>query len=245
MELERYRRQLSIPEIGEGGQRKLAASSVLVVGAGGLGGPLLYALAGAGVGRLVVADGDIVSLSNLNRQFLFEQADLGRPKAEAAARRLSAFNPEITVEGKQLQLEEQNASKLLAGCQLAVAAVDNLPARLALNAACAQARIPLVNGGVEGWYGSVQAVEFGKTPCLACCYAGTAPEEGGQALGAVTGAVASLMASVTIQMLLGHNPIPGELLFYDGKGMTLDKVPVERSPGCPVCGKGEKGLGIG
>lgn len=245
MELERYRRQLSIPELREGGQRKLAASSVLVVGAGGLGGPLLYALAGAGVGRLVVVDGDTVSLSNLNRQFLFEQGDLGRPKAEAATRRLSAFNPEITVEGKQLQLEEQNASELLAGCQLAVAAVDNLPARLALNAACAQARIPLVNGGVEGWYGSVQAVEFGKTPCLACCYAGTAPVEGGQALGAVTGAVASLMASVVLQMLLGHNPIPGELLFYDGKGMTLDKVPVERSPGCPVCGKGEKGLGIG
>lgn len=238
MELERYRRQMNIPELGEGGQRKLAASSVLVVGAGGLGGPLLYALAGAGVGRLVVADGDIVSLSNLNRQFLFAQDDLGRPKAEAAARRLSAFNPEITVEGKQLQLEEQNASELLAGCQLAVAAVDNLPARLALNAACAKGKILLVNGGVEGWYGSVQAVEFGKTPCLACCYAGTAPVEGGQALGAVTGAVASLMASVTIQMLLGHNPIPGELLFYDGKGMTLDKVPVERSPGCPVCGKG-------
>lgn len=245
MELERYRRQMNIPEIGEGGQRKLAASSVLVVGAGGLGGPLLYALAGAGVGRLVVADGDIVSLSNLNRQFLFAQDDLGRPKAEAAARRLSAFNPEITVEGKQLQLEEQNASELLAGCQLAVAAVDNLPARLALNAACAKGKILLVNGGVEGWYGSVQAVEFGKTPCLACCYAGTAPVEGGQALGAVTGAVASLMASVALQMLLGHNPIPGELLFYDGKGMTLDKVPVERSPGCPVCGKGEKGLGIG
>ena len=245
MELERYRRQMNIPELGEGGQRKLAASSVLVVGAGGLGGPLLYALAGAGVGRLVVADGDIISLSNLNRQFLFAQDDLGRPKAEAAARRLSAFNPEITVEGKQLQLEEQNASELLAGCQLAVAAVDNLPARLALNAACAKGKILLVNGGVEGWYGSVQAVEFGKTPCLACCYAGTAPVEGGQALGAVTGAVASLMASVTIQMLLGHNPIPGELLFYDGKGMTLDKVPVERSPGCPVCGKGEKGLGIG
>ena len=243
MELERYRRQMNIPEIGEGGQRKLAASSVLVVGAGGLGGPLLYALAGAGVGRLVVADGDIVSLSNLNRQFLFAQDDLGRPKAEAAARRLSAFNPEITVEGKQLQLEEQNASELLAGCQLAVAAVDNLPARLALNAACAKGKILLVNGGVEGWYGSVQAVEFGKTPCLACCYAGTAPVEGGQALG--TGAVASLMASVALQMLLGHNPIPGELLFYDGKGMTLDKVPVERSPGCPVCGKGEKGLGIG
>lgn len=245
MELERYRRQLSIPELGEGGQRKLAASSVLVVGAGGLGGPLLYALAGAGVGRLVVVDGDTVSLSNLNRQFLFAQDDLGRPKAEAAARRLSAFNPEITVEGMDCWLNERTAPGLLEDCQLAVVAVDNLPARLALNTACAKGNIPLVNGGVEGWYGSVQAVEFGKTPCLACCYAGTAPEEGGQALGAVTGAVASLMASVTIQMLLGHNPIPGELLFYDGKGMTLDKVPVERSPGCPVCGKGEKGLGIG
>ena len=80
------------------------------------------------------------------------------------------------------------------------------------------------------------AVEFGKTPCLACCYAGTAPEEGGQALGAVTGAVASLMASVTLQMLLGHNPIPGELLLYDGRRLELDRVPVERGMGCPVCG---------
>lgn len=236
MELERYRRQITIPELGEEGQRRLASSSVLVVGAGGLGGPLLYALAGAGVGRLVVADGDTVSLSNLNRQFLFDQADLGRPKAEAAARRLSAFNPELTVEGRQTWLEAQNGGELLAGCQLAVAAVDNLTARLALNAACAAGGIPLVNGGVEGWYGSVQAVEFGKTPCLACCYAGTAPQEGGQALGAVTGAVASLMASVTLQLLLGHNPIPGELLLYDGRRLELDRVPAERSPGCPVCG---------
>ena len=236
MELERYRRQLTIPEIGTEGQRKLAASSVLVVGAGGLGGPLLYALAGAGVGRLVVVDGDTVSLSNLNRQFLFDQADLGRPKAEAAARRLSAFNPDLRVEGVEAWLDEKTGMELLADCQLAVAAVDNLPARLALNAACAKKNIPLVNGGVEGWYGSVMAVEFGKTPCLACCYAGTAPEEGGQALGAVTGAVASLMATVALQMLLGHNPIPGEMLLYDGKRLELDRVPVERGTGCPVCG---------
>ena len=236
MELERYRRQLAIPEIGEEGQHKLADSSVLVVGAGGLGGPLLYALAGAGVGRLVVVDGDTVSLSNLNRQFLFDQADLGRPKAETAARRLSAFNPDLRVEGVEAWLDEKAGMNLLADCQLTVAAVDDLPARLALNAACAQKNIPLVNGGVEGWYGSVMAVEFGKTPCLACCYAGTAPEEGGQALGAVTGAVASLMASVTLQMLLGHNPIPGELLLYDGRRLELDRVPVERGTGCPVCG---------
>ena len=147
MELERYRRQLAIPEIVEEGQHKLAASSVLVVGAGGLGGPLLYALAGAGVGRLVVVDGDTVSLSNLNRQFLFDQADLGRPKAEAAARRLSAFNPDLRVEGVEAWLDEKTGMELLADCQLAVAAVDNLPARLALNAACAKRKIPLVNGG--------------------------------------------------------------------------------------------------
>ena len=236
MELERYRRQMPLPELGEAGQRKLAASSVLVVGAGGLGGPLLYVLAGAGVGRLVVVDGDTVSLSNLNRQFLFEQADLGRPKAEAAARRLAAFNPEIRVEGVQAVLDGENGPALLADCQLAVSAVDDLPTRLALNAACAQKNIPLVNGGVEGWYGSVLAVEFGKTPCLACCYAGTAPENGGQALGAVTGAVASLMASVSLQLLLGHDPIPGQMLLYDGRRMSLDKVSLERSPGCPVCG---------
>ena len=235
MELERYRRQLTIPEIGTEGQRKLAASSVLVVGAGGLGGPLLYALAGVGVGRLVVVDGDTVSLSNLNRQFLFDQADLGRSKAGEGARRLSRSTPDPRVEGVEAWLDEKTGMELLADCQLAVAAVDNLPARLALNAACAKRKIPLVNGGVEGWYGSVMAVEFGKTPCLACCYAGTTPEEGGQALGAVTGAVASLMATVALQMLLGHNPIPGEMLLYDGKRLELDRVPVERGTGCPVC----------
>ena len=236
MELERYKRQISLPELGLEGQRRLAASSVLVVGAGGLGGPLLYALAGAGVGRLVVADGDTVSLSNLNRQFLFEQRDLGRPKAEAAAGRLAAFNPELRVEGVQTWLDGSNGAELLSGCQLAVAAVDNLPARLTLNAACAGAGIPLVNGGVDGWYGSVLAVEFGKTPCLACCYSGTAFAGEPAALGAVTGAVASLMASAALGLLLGANPIPGELLLYDGTRLELDRVPIGRSPGCPVCG---------
>ena len=236
MELERYKRQIALPELGLEGQRRLAASSVLVVGAGGLGGPLLYALAGAGVGRLVVVDGDTVSLSNLNRQILFEQRDLGRPKAEAAAGRLAAFNPELRVEGVQTWLDGSNGAELLSGCQLAVAAVDNLPARLTLNAACAKAGIPLVNGGVDGWYGSVLAVEFGKTPCLACCYGGTSPAQEPAALGAVTGAVASLMASAALGLLLGENPIAGELLLYDGKRLELDRVPVERSPGCPICG---------
>lgn len=236
MELERYRRQLNIPEIGPEGQNRLAASSVLVVGAGGLGGPVLYALAGAGVGRLVVVDGDTVSLSNLNRQFVFTQADLGRPKAEIAARRLAAFNRELRVEGQVCRLDRENGKALLAGCQLAVAAVDNLEGRLALNAACVEQGTPLVNGGVEGWYGTVMAVEPRKTPCLACCYAGTEAPEGGQALGAVTGAVGSLMASVALQLLLGENPIPGELLLYDGRRLELERVPVERSPGCPVCG---------
>lgn len=236
MELERYRRQLNIPEIGPEGQSRLAASSVLVVGAGGLGGPVLYALAGAGVGRLVVVDGDTVSLSNLNRQFLFYQADLGRPKAEAATRRLAAFNPKIRVEGMNCWLDKSTAPTLLEGCQLAVAAVDNLEGRLALNAACVEQGVPLVNGGVEGWYGTIMALEPRKTPCLACCYAGTEAPEGGQALGAVTGAVGSLMASVALQLLLGENPIPGELLLYDGRRLELERVPVERSPGCPVCG---------
>lgn len=234
MELERYRRQLNIPEIGMEEQNRLASSSVLVAGAGGLGGPVLYALAGAGVGRLVVVDGDTVSLSNLNRQFLFTQADLGRPKAEVAARRLAAFNPELRVEGQVCQLDRKNGKAMLAGCQLAVTAVDNLEGRLALNAVCVEQGLPLVNGGVEGWYGTIMAVEPYKTPCLACCYTGTAPEQSGEALGAVTGAVGSLMSSVAFQLLLGENPIPGELLLYDGKRLELERVPVERSPGCSV-----------
>ena len=235
----RFERQLTIKEIGQEGQEKINSSNVLVVGAGGLGAPLLYALAGAGVGNITIVDGDFVSLGNLNRQFLYTQAEIGFRKADMAAVRLRSFNPDIRIEAVHHHVRPNNVEPLLDGKDMVLCAVDNIPTRMLLNRVCARRKIPLLNGGVEGLYGVLMAVEYGKTPCLECFYKHSSPQkEKGSALGAVSSVVASLMANTAIKMLLGNeNPIPGEMLLYDGINLTLEKIPVDRNPNCLVCGK--------
>lgn len=238
MRSNRYERQIPIEQIGEKGQERFAGSDVLVVGAGGLGSPLLYALAGAGVGRLTVVDGDRVSLSNLNRQFLYSQSDVGEKKAEAAAARLKAFNPEIRVDWAGRYFKSEADGSLLDGRDAVAATADNIPVRILLNRLCAKKNIPLINGGVEGLYGVVEAVEYGKTPCLECYRPPTRARKGsGTAFGAVSCAVASLAANVLLSILLGKNPVPGEILVYDGVNVSLEKVKAVRNPECRVCGK--------
>lgn len=239
MEIEnRYERQIDIPQIGTEGQKKLAQSSLLVVGAGGLGAPLLYALAGAGIGHLTIVDGDYVSMGNLNRQFLYTQAEIGFRKADMAAVRLRRFNPEIQIEAIHHHARPNNVETMVDGKDMVIVAADNISTRLLLNRVCAKRNIPLINGGVEGLYGALMAIEYGKTPCLECFYAHTAAKrESGTALGAVSSVIASLMANTAIEMLLEKNPIPGEMLLYDGVRLTLEKVPVSRDPNCRICGE--------
>lgn len=233
--MERYKSHMTIPQIGEAGQAQLRRASVVVVGAGGLGSTLLYCLAGAGVGQITVIDDDRVSLSNLNRQFLYTTEDIGKSKAETAAKRLRALNPEITITAVTQRISKENAGQLLDGSSLVLLAVDQLDTRLTVNAVCVELDIPLINGGVSGMYGSVQAVMPGTTPCLACLYKDGEEAESAGSFAPVVSCISALMAQAGLHILLGGQP-PAGLLYYDGLRMTLTEIPTARNPKCPVCG---------
>jgi len=238
--LERYSRQIILPQIGPEGQERLAAASVLVIGAGGLGSTLLYCLAGAGVGRIGIIDDDTVSESNLNRQFLFAAADIGREKAAAAAERLRAFNPRIKIEELNQRVTEKNAPELIAGRDLVILAVDNIETRLHVNRACCGVGTALINGGVEGFYGYVQIVEPGLTACVECLYAqlrGSRAEEL-PSLGAAVSVISSLMADAAVLTLLGlPNPLNNGMLFIDAENLTFERAEISRKRSCPACGQ--------
>ena len=240
MEPSRYLRQLPIPCIGSVGQRTLAAAHVLVVGCGGLGSPLLYALCGMGVGHITFADGDTVSLSNLNRQHLHTVSDIGRNKAASAREKLAAYNPDIALTAVEHAINADNIGPLLVGCDAVALAVDTLAARLAVNRACVQAGIPLIDGGVNGFLGAVTAVFPQETACLECLYGGTSqPDEAPSAIASVTGIVAGMEAQLTLLTLLGQRTeLANRLFVFDGARLSLETLTLAKSPRCPLCGKG-------
>src|SRR5215210_4955082 len=162
-QLERYSRQLVLPEWSEAAQRSLAEASVLIVGAGALGSPVALYLAGAGVGRLGIVDGDEVELSNLHRQLLHYTPDIGVPKAHSAAAKLGFLNPDVVVEPYQVRLDADNAAGLVEGANLVVDCSDSFETRYAVNAACCAARIPLLEAGVLGTSGLVMAIRPGES----------------------------------------------------------------------------------
>ena len=157
---ERYSRQILLKEIGEEGQSKLASSCVTVVGAGGLGSSALFCLASAGIGSIKIIDSDTVELSNLNRQLIHTEADIGKNKALSASQKLRRYNSEITVTPVDSHLNEENASSLIAGSDIVLACVDNNETRLALNKVCAELGVPLIDGGVGGFEGYVQITNY-------------------------------------------------------------------------------------
>jgi molybdopterin-synthase adenylyltransferase len=232
---ERYARQAAL--MGEEGQLKLARARVLVLGAGGLGSPLLYYLAAAGVGFLTVVDGDRISESNLNRQILYTEADLGCGKAERAAERLRALNSKVCVTSVSSRFTMENGSALVSESDVVALALDNRETRLLANRLCVAQGKPLVDGGIDGWSGYVTAVVPGETPCLACWFedrriAGHIPVS----LGAMAGIVGSLEALAVVEKLLNRPGLAGKLLFINGSEWTLAPQCAGRRPECPVCG---------
>ncbi len=239
---ERYRRQIAIPAFGEAGQARLRAASVLVVGAGGLGSPALFYLAAAGVGRLVIIDGDRVTLSNLNRQILYTEADLDHPKAVAARERLHALNPQVVIEAHPVRLDEGNGAALVAGCDLVVEASDNLATKALVNRLCVAAGVPLVWGAVERFEGQMGVYRPGHA-CRACIFpaAADAPADGPPPgiIGAVAGVVGSMQALEAIKVLSGvGRPLVDTILLWEGLTQQWERVRVHRRPDCPVCGAG-------
>lgn len=249
-ELERYARHIVLPEIGGPGQQALARASVLVVGAGGLGAPVLLYLAAAGVGRLVVVDDDTVALSNLQRQPIFATTDVGRRKVDAAAERLAALNPHVTVEPHALRLDDAAAARLVHPADLVLDGSDNFPTRYRLNAACVAAGKPLVAAAMSRWEGQLALWHpAGGGPCYACVFpeppdpALTPPCALAGVVGALPGVMGSMMAMEALKALTGAGrPLRSALLLYDALDAEVRRVRTRPRPDCPVChGAGQTG----
>ncbi|MEO1460326.1 MAG: HesA/MoeB/ThiF family protein [Pseudomonadota bacterium] len=222
---DRYARQSVLAEVGAAGQARLGAAHVLVMGAGGLGAPVLPYLAGAGVGRITVVDGDRVALSNLHRQILFAEAEIGEPKATAAAAALARLNPEVTVRAVTDPLDPANAEALLAGADLALDCADSFAASYALSDACLAAGVPLVSAsalGLSGYAGGF----CGGAPSLRALFpelpAQAARCETAGVLGPVVGILGAVQAQMALAVLLGIRPSPlGQFVTLDGAGLRF------------------------
>lgn len=240
-EVERYARHLVLAEVGGPGQQALKRASVLVVGAGGVGGPAALYLAAAGIGRLAIIDDDRVALSNLQRQVIFDTADVGRLKVEAAAERLGALNPHVEVEAIDARLTADMAFELIGQFDLVLDGTDDFVTRLAVNAACVAKGRPLVSGALGRWTGQVGLFE--GRPCYRCLITEAPPDAETCArvgvIGALAGVVGSMAALEAIKRLTGAGePLTGRLLLYDGLSGQARTVRVAADPTCPVCAQG-------
>ena len=233
--MERYKRQISIPQIGTEGQMLLQSSTAAVIGAGGLGAPVLTYLAAAGVGNILVIDKDAVEESNLNRQFLYSREDIGRKKAEAAKEKLKKQNPQIKVTAFSDAFTEENGRELLKGADVVVDCVDSVKTRISVNKICLLLRIPLVEGGIYGFYGYVTSV-FQNSPCLECMgYTKEMEQKEIPSLGAAAGVVGSLQAVEALKILLGKGePFYGRLFQYDGLDGSFDEIKVKKKKDCSL-----------
>jgi molybdopterin/thiamine biosynthesis adenylyltransferase len=245
-QFERYARHLILEEVGEEGQARLMASRVLVVGAGGLGSPLLLYLAAAGVGTLVVVDDDTVDLSNLQRQIVHPTARIGARKVDSARQTLAAINPEIVVETHAFRLDASNAAELVRRYDLVADGSDNFATRYLLNDVCFAERRPLVGAALspfDGQLSTFKAYLGPPHPCYRCLFREPPPAdlvprcETAGILGAVAGVVGTLQATEVLKELLSlGESLSGTLLLYDALRAGFHKIALPRDPDCPTCG---------
>lgn len=243
----RYQKHLLLPEIGKEGQIKLRKSSVLVVGAGGLGSPVLQYLAAAGVGQIGIVDGDRLDLSNLQRQVLYGTSVLGSAKVESALERLHDLNPEIKIDIHPERFLKSNAEMLSNGRHCIVDCSDNLDTRFLINETCVKLGIPFVFGAVFRYEGQISVFDSKKGPCFRCMYPvipdnKNLPDPAANGLlGTVPGVIGMMQAAEVLKLLLGIGEVlVGKLLLYDALESSIKTVRIPKSPSCPVCGAGAK-----
>jgi adenylyltransferase/sulfurtransferase len=237
-ELDRYDRQMMIYGFGESGQAKLKKAKVFLAGLGGLGSPAAIYLAAAGIGTLRIADHDTVELSNLNRQVLHWEANVGKSKAASAADKLRQLNSTIRIETFSETITEANVAKLVGDADLIVDAMDNLPTRYLLNKTAVAKGIPFFHGAVYGFEGRAMTVLPGKTACLNCLYHGAVmPKEKFPVIGVTPAVIGCIQATEVIKYILGLGDLlTNRLLNYDGLQMKFSEFKIERDPKCEVCG---------
>ena len=241
-EIRRYSRHLILPEVGMEGQARLKQARVLMIGCGGLGSPIGLYLAAAGVGTLGLVEFDVVDESNLQRQLLYGQSDVGRPKIEAAANRLTDINRFIEIEQHPGALSSDNALELFSQYDVVVDGTDNFPTRYLVNDACVMTGKPNVYGSIFRFEGQVSVFWGARGPCYRCLFPEPPPPglvpscaEGG-VLGVLPGIIGALQANEVIKVLLGiGDPLIGRLVLFDALGLKFRELKLRKNPDCPVC----------
>ena len=236
-ERDRYDRQIMIGEIGQEGQEKLKRSRVVIAGTGGLGSPIAIYLTAAGIGMIRVIDHDQVALSNLNRQILHWEEDVGRKKVDSARMKLRNLNSAVEIEAIAETITEGNVSQLVDGCDVIVDAMDNLPTRYILNRCAIEKNIPFFHGAVNGFEGRVMTIIPGETACLRCMYRGPVPQEKFPVIGVTPAVIGCIQATEVIKYLVGIGKLmTNRLLIYDGLKVTFTEFRVNKNPNCDHCG---------
>lgn len=243
-QLDRYSRHIIMDDVGPEGQKSLLDASVLVLGAGGLGSPIIQYLAAAGVGTLGIADDDVVELSNLQRQIVHSDDDVGRPKVDSAAEFVTELNPDITVERHETRVRKNNIDDLIGDYEFVVDGTDNFGTRYLVNDACTLAEIPFSHGSIFKFEGQVTTFAGGDdSPCYRCLFpeappAGMVPNcATAGVLGVLPGTVGALQATETVKHLIDTgDSLDGSMLFFDALDMEFDRVEIPKQDDCPVCG---------
>jgi len=237
-ELERYDRQIMIDGFGKEGQERLKRAKVFIAGAGGLGSPVSIYLAAAGVGRIRIVDDDRVEISNLSRQILHWDGDVGSSKAESAKEKLQRLNQNVQLEGISERITEDNILQLVADCDLIVDAMDNFPTRYLLNKAALAKNIPFLHGAVYGFEGRATTIIPGKTPCLRCIYPKAPAPEKFPVIGVAPAVIGCIQATEAIKYILGLGELlGGRLLVYDGLSLRFFEFKLKKDPECKECSR--------
>jgi len=243
-QLKRYSRHFILPEIGEEGQRKLLDSKVLLIGTGGLGSPLGLYLSAAGVGTLGLVDFDVVDLSNLQRQIIHTNDEVGKPKIDSAEKRIKQMNPDTKVVKYQVRLSSENALDIMKDYDVVIDGTDNFPTRYLTNDACVLLNKPNIYGSIFRFDGLATVFKPDEGPCYRCLYPEPPPPglvpscaEGG-VLGILPGVIGLIQATEAIKLIVGiGRTLVGRLMVYDALQMTFRELKLKKDPDCPVCGK--------
>ena len=237
-ETERYSRQTMIVEIGKEGQEKLKKTRVFIAGAGGLGSSVAIYLTAAGIGNIRIVDHDTVELSNLNRQVLHWDRDIGNKKIVSAKGKLKRLNHNVKIDAIGERITENNISQFAANCDLTVDAMDNLPIRYLLNKVALEKNTPLFHGAVYGFEGRVMTIIPYKTACLRCVYRGVMPGDKFPVIGTTPAVIGSIQATEVIKYVLGIGELlTGRLLIYNGLDMQFTEFKTKKDPQCEHCGE--------
>ena len=243
-QIERYSRQIILPNIGGKGQEKLLKAKVLIIGAGGLGSPAALYLASAGIGKIGIADSDKVELNNLQRQILHSNSSIGKTKVESAKERLAAINPDVEVIAHNLRLTSENILDIIRDYDIVVDGSDNFPTRYLVNDACVLSGKPLSHGGIFRFDGQAMTILPHKSACYRCLFPEPPPpgfvpscQEAG-ILGAVAGIIGTIQANEVLKYILEMgNLLAGKLLVFNALDSSFRQVKVPKDPKCPICGE--------